>query len=72
MNINPAVCRHMKGAAILDRLKLAAVLCAGLVFSPLTLVHAQESAGNTPRIESIFVYPGREYRCPATATHRSL
>ena len=59
MNNNPAVGRRMKGAAKLDRLKLAAALCAGLVCSPPTQVHAQESAGDTPRIESIFVTGSR-------------
>lgn len=59
MNINSTVDRRKKGAAVLDRLKLAAALCAGLVFSPPTQVHAQESAGNAPRIESIFVTGSR-------------
>ena len=59
MNINHAVGHRTNGAALLGRLKLAGALCAGLVFNPSAQVHAQESAGNAPRIESIFVTGSR-------------
>ena len=59
MNKNPSVGREMNSPAVLGRLKIVTALCAGLVFSPLVLVHAQGSAEAEPPIETIVVTGSR-------------
>ena len=59
MNKKSAVGRDVNSAAVLGRLKIVAALCAGMFFSPLVLVHAQDSAQNDPPIETILVTGSR-------------
>ena len=59
MNNNPPFGHSMNNATPSSGLIIAAALCAGLVFSPATRIYAQQSAEESPRIESIFVTGSR-------------